>query len=304
MLKGRRPAEALPHKFCTAGSSTFKLVKFGIMEIPKAYDPKTIEDHWADFWVKEKLAEPEASSKKPPYVIVIPPPNVTGSLHMGHALNNTLQDILIRWKKMSGFDALWVPGTDHGGIATQNVGEKLLKAEKKPRHDLGREKFLERLWQWKKESGDIILMQLRRLGCLLDWSRTHFTMDEKCSKAVLRAFLDLYKKGWIYRGKRMVNWCVRCHTALSDIEVEFEERKDKLYHIRYPILSGKADGWQGVPLVVATTRPETMLGDTAVAVHPDDKRYEKIHGWWVQLPLVDKEIGVITDSAVDPKFGT
>ncbi|OGR87248.1 MAG: valine--tRNA ligase [Elusimicrobia bacterium RIFCSPLOWO2_01_FULL_60_11] len=273
-------------------------------EIPKAYDPKAIEARWADFWVKEKLAEPEASSKKPPFVIVIPPPNVTGSLHMGHALNNTLQDILIRWKKMSGFDALWVPGTDHGGIATQNVVEKLLKSEKKSRYDLGREKFLERLWQWKKESGDTILMQLRRLGCMLDWSRTHFTMDEKCSQAVLRAFLDLYKKGWIYRGKRMVNWCVRCRTALSDIEVEFEERKDKLYHIRYPILSGKADGWQGKPLVVATTRPETLLGDTAVAVHPDDPRYEKIHGWWVQLPLVDKEIAVISDAAVDPKFGT
>ncbi len=275
-----------------------------LREIPKAYDPKTIENHWAEFWVKENLAKPDLASPKPPFVIVIPPPNVTGSLHMGHALNNSLQDILIRYKKMSGFDALWVPGTDHGGIATQNVVEKLLKAEKKSRHDLGREKFLERLWAWRKESGDTILMQLKRLGCLLDWPRTHFTMDEACSLAVRHAFLELYQKGLIYRGKRMVNWCVRCHTALSDIEVEFEDRKDKLYHIRYPLLSGKKDGWQGVPLVVATTRPETLLGDTAVAVHPEDARYEKIHGWWVELPLVDREIEVITDAAVDPKFGT
>ncbi|MBI4217484.1 MAG: valine--tRNA ligase, partial [Elusimicrobia bacterium] len=188
--------------------------------------------------------------------------------------------------------------------ATQNVVEKMLKSEKKSRYDLGREQFLERMWQWRRESGDTILMQLRRLGCSLDWSRTRFTMDEVCSQAVYRAFQEFYKKGWIYRGKRMVNWCVRCRTALSDIEVEYEERKDKLYHLRYPILSGVRDGWQGVPLVVATTRPETMLGDTAVAVHPDDKRYEKIHGWWVQLPLLNREIAIVSDEAVDPKFGT
>ena len=273
-------------------------------EIPKVYDPKTIEDRWADSWAREKFFSPSPTESKPPFVIVIPPPNVTGSLHMGHALNSTLQDVLVRWKKMSGFDTLWVPGTDHGGIATQNVVEKILKQEKQSRHALGREKFLERMWQWRKESGDTILMQLKRLGCSLDWTRTRFTMDEVCSRAVLHAFIELYKKGWIYRGKRMVNWCVRCQTALSDIEVEYEERKDKLYYIRYPILSGKKDGWQGVPLIVATTRPETMLGDTAVAVNPDDPRYEKIHGWWVQLPIVEKEMIVIQDKAVDPKFGT
>ncbi len=275
-----------------------------IAEISKAYDPKKVEAYWAEFWIKEGLSQPIFDPKKKTFVIVIPPPNVTGSLHMGHALNNTLQDIIIRWKKMCGFETLWVPGTDHGGIATQNVIEKLLKAEKKSRHDLGREKFLERLWQWRKESGDTILMQLRKLGALLDWSRTRFTMDEQCSQSVIAAFTELFNKGWIYRGKRMVNWCVRCQTALSDIEVEFEERKGKLYHIRYPLLSGKRDGWQGVPLVVATTRPETMLGDTAVAVHPEDSRYEKIHGWWVQLPLIEKEITIISDTAIDPKFGT
>jgi len=275
-----------------------------ITEIAKKYDPKSVEDYWAKYWIDHKIYAPDPKSGKPSYVIVIPPPNVTGSLHMGHALNNVLQDILIRWKKMCGYDTLWVPGTDHGGIATQNVVEKLLKAEKKSRHDLGREKFLERMWQWREKSGDTILMQLKRLGCLLDWSRMRFTMDEVCSQAVVHAFIELYKKGWIYRGNRMVNWCVRCNTALSDIEVEYEDRKDKLYHIRYPILSGVKDGWQGVPLVVATTRPETMLGDTAVAVHPDDPRYEKIHGWWVQLPLVDREILVISDELVDPKFGT
>lgn len=272
--------------------------------IPKAYDPKTVEPYWADYWIEQKLAEPDPKSGKKTHVIVIPPPNVTGSLHMGHALNNTLQDALTRWKKMSGFDALWVPGTDHGGIATQNVVEKMLKAEKISRYDLGRDKFLERMWKWRGETGDTILMQLRKLGAMLDWSRTRFTMDEVCSKAVGHAFMDFYKQGWIYRGKRMVNWCVRCRTALSDIEVEYEDRKDKLYHIRYPILSGKKDGWQGVPLVVATTRPETLLGDQAVAVHPDDERYEKIGGWWIQLPLTDREIPVIKDSAIDPKFGT
>ena len=273
-------------------------------EIPKTYDPKSVESHWADFWIREKLFDPRPGKKGETFTIVIPPPNVTGSLHMGHALNNTLQDILIRWKRMQGYESLWVVGTDHGGIATQNVVEKLLKQEKVTRHDLGREKFLERMWKWRQETGDTILMQLRRLGCSLDTDKSRFTMDEKRSRAVQYAFLELFKKGWIYRGQRMVNWCVRCHTALSDIEVEYEERKDKLYHIRYPILSGKNDGWQGVPLIVATTRPETLLGDTAVAVHPDDPRYEKIHGWWVQLPLVDRNIEVIADSAVDPKFGT
>ncbi len=266
--------------------------------IPKTYEPQKVEPYWADFWVQKGYFKPEKGSAKPSFVIVIPPPNVTGSLHMGHALNNTLQDVLIRWKKMDGFDALWVPGTDHGGIATQNVVEKLLKKEGTSRHELGREKFLERMWSWRKESGDTILMQLRRLGASLDWSRTRFTMDETCSRAVLEAFSRFYKKGWIYRGLRMVNWCVRCQTALSDIEVEFEERKDKLYHIRYPL--GANDQY----LIVATTRPETLLGDTAVAVHPDDPRYSPLKGKSVQLPIVNREIPIIFDSAVDPKFGT
>lgn len=273
-------------------------------EIPKTYDPKDVESYWAEFWIHERLFLPQSGGKSQTFVIVIPPPNVTGSLHMGHALNNTLQDVLIRWKKMCGYETLWVPGTDHGGIATQNVVEKLLKQEGKSRHDLGREKFLERMWSWRKESGDTILMQLRRLGCLLDWTRTRFTMDETCSRSVMHAFMELYKKGWIYRGKRMVNWCIRCHTALSDIEVEYEERKDKLYYIRYPILSDVPAGWDKKYIVVATTRPETMLGDTAVAVNPKDKRYETIRNGQVLLPLVDKKIPVIADSAVDPEFGT
>ena len=266
-------------------------------ELPKTYDPEPTETPWYHFWEKQGYFSPKNGTGAP-YTIVIPPPNVTGSLHMGHALNSTLQDILIRWRRMAGDRALWVPGTDHGGIATQNVVEKLLRAEKKTRQDLGREKFVERMWQWRKESGDTILMQLRRLGASCDWTRTRFTMDEQCSRAVREAFVRLFKKGLIYRGPRMVNWCPRCQTALSDIEVEHEDRAGKLWHIRYPYADG--NGY----LIVATTRPETLLGDTAVAVNPEDERYKALIGKKLKLPLTDREIPIIADDAVDAAFGS
>ncbi len=266
-------------------------------ELSKTYNPVEAEAPWYEIWEKNGYFKPSPSAKTP-YTIVIPPPNVTGSLHMGHALNATLQDLLVRWRRMAGNKALWVPGTDHGGIATQNVVEKLLRTEKTTRQDLGREKFLERMWQWRRESGDTILMQLKRLGASLDWERTRFTMDEVCSRAVRHAFVKLYEKGLIYRGPRMVNWCPRCQTALSDIEVEHEERAGKLWHIRYPYTKG--DGY----VVVATTRPETLLGDTAVAVNPKDERYQARLGQTLRLPLMNREIPLISDEAVDSAFGT
>lgn len=269
------------------------------ISIEKNYEPKKVEEKWYEFWLKNKMFSASPKEGQKPFAIVIPPPNVTGSLHMGHALNNVMQDIIIRFKKMQGFNALWVPGTDHGGIATQNVVEKLLKAEGKTRHDIGREKFLERMWQWRKESGDTILTQLRRLGSSLDWERTRFTMDEICSKAVITAFIELYNRGLIYRGKRLVNWCPRCHTALADIEVEHEEEIGKLWHIKY-----KLKDMENEYITVATTRPETMLGDTAVAVHPEDERYKKYIGKSVILPLINREIPIVADDAVDITFGT
>lgn len=268
------------------------------MEIPKVYDPKTVEDKWYKFWLEKDFFHSSPNPDKTPFTIVIPPPNVTGSLHMGHALNNVLQDAIIRFRRLKGENTLWVPGTDHGGIATQNVVEKLVLAEGKSRHQLGREKFLEKMWQWRRQSGDTILMQLRRLGCSCDWKRTRFTMDEVCSRAVYEAFVRLYNQGLIYRGKRMVNWCPNCHTALADIEVEHEEEIGKLWHIKYPL--EKSEQF----IVVATTRPETMLGDTAVAVHPEDKRYKKLIGKKAILPLLGREIPIIADSAVDPSFGS
>jgi len=267
------------------------------MELPKTYNPEEAEKPWYPFWEKQGYFKPR-SGQAPAYSIVIPPPNVTGSLHMGHALNNTLQDALIRWHRMLGDRTVWVPGTDHGGIATQNVVEKLLRSEKTSRHDLGREKFLERMWQWRKESGDTILMQLRRLGASCDWSRTRFTMDEEYSRAVRSAFVKLFQKGLIYRGPRMVNWCPRDHTALADIEVEHEDRAGKLWHIRYPLAAG------GGQVVVATTRPETMLGDTAVAVNPEDPRYKSLIGKMLKLPLMNRDIPIVADEAVDASFGT
>jgi valyl-tRNA synthetase len=273
-------------------------------DIEKVYEPRKAEEKWYSFWMENKLFSSKPDEQRTPFTIVIPPPNVTGSLHMGHALNNTLQDIIIRSRRMQNYNALWVPGTDHGGIATQNVVEKLLLAEGKKRQDLGREKFIERMWQWRKESGDTILMQLRRLGCSLDWDRTRFTMDEVCSNAVKNAFVELYNRGLIYRGKRLVNWCPRCQTALADIEVEHEEEIGKLWHIRYPLKADDARATGVDALVVATTRPETMLGDTAVAVNPDDERYKKIVGRKIVLPLTGREIPIVADAAVDATFGT
>ncbi len=266
-------------------------------ELSKIYNPSETEAPWYTFWEEKGYFKPSPGSGEP-YAIAIPPPNVTGSLHMGHALNNTLQDVLIRWRRMSGDRAVWVPGTDHGGIATQNVVEKLLRAEKKTRFDLGREAFIERMWQWRREAGDTILMQLKRLGSSCDWTRTRFTMDEACSKAVRYAFVKLFEKGLIFRGPRMINWCPRCLTALADIEVEHEERSGKLWHIRYPY----EDGAAGV--VVATTRPETLLGDMAVAVSPKDTRYTTFLGRRLRLPLTNRLIPLLADEAVDASFGT
>ena len=267
-------------------------------DLPSIYDPSASEEGLYDRWEKAGLFQAEPDPARTPYTIVLPPPNVTGSLHMGHALNDTLQDILIRWRRMAGDNTLWLPGTDHGGIATQNVVEKLLKKEGKSRHDLGRKAFLERLWTWRRETGDTILMQMRRLGCSLDWRRTRFTMDEESSRAVRTAFIEFHKRGLLYRGTRLVNWCCRCDTALSDIEVEHEERNGRLWHIRYPFADGSGE------VVVATTRPETMLGDTAVAVHPEDERYSGKTGRTLRLPLMDRDIPLIADSAVDKEFGT
>ncbi|MDR3112381.1 MAG: valine--tRNA ligase [Elusimicrobiota bacterium] len=264
----------------------------------KVYEFKEIEKKWCNFWIEKKIFSAKPDKSKKPFTIVIPPPNITGSLHMGHALNNTLQDILIRFKKLQGFNVLWVPGTDHGGIATQNVVEKLLKKEGKTKYDLGREKFLEKMWQWRNETGDTILNQLKKLGCGLDWDRTAFTMDESRSKAVKKTFIHFFNKGLIYRGKRLVNWCPRCTTALSDIEVEYENEKSNLWYIKYPIKNSNDF------IVVATTRPETLLGDSAVAVNPDDERYKNLVGKILILPLVNKEIKVVSDFIIDKNFGT
>lgn len=268
------------------------------MEMPKAYESSGVEDAIYGFWLDGKYFSSRPDSSKKPFTIVIPPPNITGSLHMGHALNNTLQDALIRYKRLAGFNTCWVPGTDHGGIATQNVVEKLLIAEGKSKNDLGREKFVEKMWKWRGSTGDTILEQLKKLGCSLDFDRTRFTMDEDCSRAVRHAFARLFEAGLIYRGKRLVNWCPRCMTALSDIEVEHEEEIGKLWHIKYPLSDGAEF------LIVATTRPETMLGDTAVAVNPADDRYKKLVGKTIKLPLAGREIKIVADEAVDAAFGT
>jgi valyl-tRNA synthetase len=264
----------------------------------KVYDPHPIEEKWYRFWESQNLFRGDEYSPRPPFSIVIPPPNVTGSLHMGHALNNTLQDILARYKRMDGFNVLWLPGTDHAGIATQNVVEKQLAEEGTHRHALGREAFIERVWKWKREFGGQIIRQLKRLGCSCDWSRERFTMDEGLSRAVKEVFVRLYRDGLIYRGDYIINWCPRCQTALSDLEVEHEPEQGHLYYIKYPSEDSREY------LVVATTRPETMLGDTAVAVHPEDKRYMKFIGQKVILPLMNRKIPVIADSYVSQDFGT
>ena len=268
------------------------------MKIEKVYNSKAVEEKWRKYWIENKTFSARIDKNKKPFTIVIPPANVTGSLHMGHALNATLQDVIIRFKKLQGYNTLWIPGTDHGGIATQNIVEKLLKKEGKTKYDLGREKFLEKMWQWRSVTGDTILDQLKTIGCGLDWDRVAFTMDEKRSKAVKKAFIQMFDNGLIYRGKRLVNWCSRCGTALSDIEVEYADEKSNLWYIKYPLKD--SDEY----VVVATTRPETMLGDTAVAVNPDDDRYTHLVGKTITLPLVNREIKIISDYIIDKSFGT
>ncbi len=267
-------------------------------KMTKGYEPESVERKWYDFWEENHLFRAETKSEKKPYCIVIPPPNVTGTLHMGHALNNTLQDVLCRYKRMSGHNVLWQPGTDHAGIATQNVVEKFLASEGTDRHAVGREKFIEMVWEWRKKYGGLILNQLKRLGCCCDWSRERFTMDEGLSRAVREVFVQLYEEGLVYRGDYIINWCPRCHTALADLEVEHEDKDSYLYHVRYPFEKGEGR------LVVATTRPETLLGDTAVAVNPEDERYSAVHGRSVLVPILEKPIPVILDKYVDLEFGT
>ena len=264
----------------------------------KGYEPGPIEDKWYMKWVEEGLFKADPASPKPKYSIVIPPPNVTGSLHVGHALDNTLQDILCRSKRMQGFEVLWLPGTDHAGIATQNVVERSLAKEGISRHDLGREKFVSRVWEWKNEYGSTIIRQLKKLGASCDWDRERFTMDEGLSVAVRKIFVDLYNKGLIYRGKYLINWCPRCHTALSDLEVEHQETEGKFYEVAYKFADGSGD------LRVMTTRPETILGDTAIAIHPRDEKNRHLIGKKVIVPIVGRVIPVIEDNMVDPEFGS
>lgn len=266
--------------------------------LDKGYEPQAVEQRWYSFWEKEGLFSAADKSDRPPFSIVIPPPNVTGVLHMGHALNNTMQDVLCRYQRLKGGNVLWMPGTDHAGIATQNVVERKLAAQGRDRHELGRKKFIDEVWKWRKEYGNAIINQLKRLGASCDWNRERFTMDEGLSKAVRTVFVKLYEQGLIYRGMYITNWCPRCQTALSDLEVEHEELDGHLYHIRYPLADGSG------AITVATTRPETMLGDTAVAVHPEDERYLNLTCDEVILPLMDRNIPIIRDRYVDMTFGT
>ncbi|MBM3557979.1 MAG: class I tRNA ligase family protein, partial [Alphaproteobacteria bacterium] len=267
--------------------------------LDKTYQPADVEERLYAAWEKAGVFACRIGSAAKPYTIVIPPPNVTGSLHMGHALNNTIQDILIRWRRMAGQDALWQPGTDHAGIATQMVVERQLADRQIRRQDLGREKFIETVWEWKAESGGTIVRQLRRLGASCDWSRERFTMDERLSRAVLKVFVDLHSQGLIYRDKRLVNWDCRFQSAISDLEVEQREIKGHLWYFRYPI-EGEADAF----VTVATTRPETMLGDTAVAVHPEDARWKPYVGRHAILPLVGRRIPIVADEYSDPDKGS
>jgi valyl-tRNA synthetase len=268
-------------------------------EIPKTYNSQEVESRWYQRWESKGYFRADSKSDRPRFVMVMPPPNVTGSLHMGHMLNNTVQDVIARRKRMQGFNTLWLPGMDHAGIATQNVVERELRNEGLSRYDLGREKFVERVWKWKEQYGGIILKQIRRIGSSCDWSRERFTLDAGLSRAVREVFVRLYEEGLIYRGKRLINWCPRCNTAISDLETIYEPVESKLYYIRYP-LKGRANAF----VEVATTRPETMLGDTAVAVNPKDDRYKKYKGQTVILPLMNREIPLIEDAVVDPEFGT
>ncbi len=298
-------------------------------ELPKAYEPGAIETRWADYWIKEKLFSvptppagppsenpPSEKTTRPVFTLLLPPPNVTGRLHMGHMLNQTQMDIIVRWHRMRGFITLWLPGTDHAGIATQMMVERQLAKEGKKRRDLGREKFVARVWEWKREYGGAILDQMKRLGASVDWDREYFTMDENLSRAVREVFVRLYEEGLIYRGKYIVNWCPRCETAISDLEVKHEDVQGKLWEIRYPVIGSDEEAAElrsartaegGRPhmfITVATTRPETMLGDTAIAVNAKDERYTHLQGKKVLLPLMKREIPIITDELAQPEFGT
>ena len=268
-------------------------------ELEGKFEPQTFEEKIYKNWNEKGYFKPSDDKTKKPYTIVIPPPNITGKLHMGHALDETLQDILIRYKRMQGFNTLWVPGTDHASIATEAKIVEKLKAEGITKEDLGRDGFLKRAWEWKEEYGGTILNQLKKLGCSCDWSRERFTMDEGLSNAVTEVFIDLYNKGLIYKGKRMINWCPYCNTSISDAEVEYEEEPTHLWHVKYPV-----KGEEGKFVIVATTRPETMLGDTGIAVHPDDERYKDLVGKTVILPIMNKEIPIIADDFVEKEFGT
>jgi valyl-tRNA synthetase len=270
-------------------------------ELSKSYEPGAIETRWAEYWIKEKLFSvptPPEGETRPVFTLLLPPPNVTGRLHMGHMLNQTQMDIIVRWHRMRGFITLWLPGTDHAGIATQMMVERQLAKEGKKRRDLGREKFIERVWEWKKLYGGAILDQMKRLGASVDWDREYFTMDENLSRAVREVFVRLYEEGLIYRGKYIVNWCPRCETAISDLEVKHEDVAGKLWEIRYPVVGTNEF------ITVATTRPETMLGDTAIAVNEKDERYTHLHGKYALLPLMKREIPIITDELAQPEFGT
>jgi len=267
-------------------------------ELAKIYDPKQVEDKWYRFWEENDLFRAAPHPEKKPYVIMMPPPNVTGILHMGHALQDAVQDALIRYHRMQGYEALWMPGTDHAGIATQNVVERELAQKGVKKEELGREKFLQEVWKWKEKHGGIISVQKRRLGDSPDWHRERFTMDEGMSRAVAEAFVRLYDEGLIYRGDYIVNWCPRCRTAISDEEVDHREIEGRLWYIKYPLKDADET------ITVATTRPETMLGDTAVAAHPDDERYRHLRGETAILPVLGRELKIIFDEFVDPRFGT
>ncbi len=266
--------------------------------LPTVYDPTDVEGKWYAFWLDRGYFHAQVDPGRPDYCVTIPPPNVTGSLHIGHALCYTIQDVLIRWKRMLGFNTLCLPGTDHAGIGTQNKVEQALAEEGLTRHDLGREEFLKRVWAWKEQYGGQILHQFKKMGFSFDWERERFTMDAGYTDAVLEAFVRLFDKGYIYRGARVINWCPRCHTAISDIEVEYVEQRSSLWYLRYPLEEGSGF------VVVATTRPETMLGDTAVTVNPNDDRYKHLIAKRVKLPLTDRVIPIIADEFVDMEFGT
>jgi len=279
-------------------------------DFDKPYNPKDVEEKIYEFWEKSGYFNPDKLPKRStlnakPFTIVVPPPNITGSLHMGHALNVTIQDILIRKKRMEGYKTLWLPGTDHAGIATQNVVEKDLKKQGISRHDLGKEKFLEKIWEWKKKYGYIILNQFKKLGASMDWSRTRFTMDPDYQETVKNVFLHYHKKGWMYKAERIVNWCSRCATSLSDLELEYKEVESFLYYIKYPLKQATSDKRQATSFItVATTRPETMLGDSAVAVNPKDEKYKPLVGKTLILPIMEREIPIVADFAIDASFGT